>query len=174
MAIWRQPPTGLHYADCIWLERSTVECGSDPCGQPAHPSGQDFDAILIFLGTNDYNRGILIGEWFHETLSRHRSPGKPAAEQVLKNATHVHERDFQGPHQHRSESVKKTFRKQVVLLTPTHRGYAKFGATTSSRMRTTLTTSVNTSTPTSMQSKGETSGRFRLSTSMPSAASSRR
>ena len=28
--------------------------------------GDDFDAILIFIGTNDYNAGVPIGEWFTE------------------------------------------------------------------------------------------------------------
>ena len=28
--------------------------------------GDDFDAILIFMGTNDYNAGVPIGEWFTE------------------------------------------------------------------------------------------------------------
>ena len=29
--------------------------------------GQDVDAILVFIGTNDYNAAIPIGEWFVET-----------------------------------------------------------------------------------------------------------
>ena len=51
--------------------------------------GQDVDAILVFIGTNDYNAAIPIGEWFVETedsveaavhapratvLRRHRTP----------------------------------------------------------------------------------------------------
>ena len=30
--------------------------------------GDDFDAILIFMGTNDYNNGVPIGEWYTETF----------------------------------------------------------------------------------------------------------
>ena len=26
--------------------------------------GDDFDAILIFMGTNDYNNGVPVGEWY--------------------------------------------------------------------------------------------------------------
>ena len=28
--------------------------------------GDGFDAIMIFVGTNDYNAGVRIGEWFSE------------------------------------------------------------------------------------------------------------
>ena len=30
--------------------------------------GDDFDAILIFMGTNDYNNGVPIGVWYTETF----------------------------------------------------------------------------------------------------------
>ena len=30
--------------------------------------GNDFDAIMVFIGTNDYNAGVPIGEWFTATL----------------------------------------------------------------------------------------------------------
>ena len=30
--------------------------------------GDDFDAILIFMGTNDYNNGVPVGEWYTETF----------------------------------------------------------------------------------------------------------
>ena len=29
--------------------------------------GDNFDAILIFMGTNDYNNGVPIGDWYTET-----------------------------------------------------------------------------------------------------------
>ena len=93
--------------------------------------GQDFDAILIFLGTNDYNRGIPSGEWFRETLEPVTAArGKPAAEQVLKKREPMFTNEtFKGRINIALNLVKKTFpEKQVVLLTPIHRGYAKFGA----------------------------------------------
>ena len=30
--------------------------------------GDDFDAILIFIGTNDFNNGVPVGEWYTETF----------------------------------------------------------------------------------------------------------
>ena len=29
--------------------------------------GDDFDAILIFIGTNDYNAGVPVGQWYTES-----------------------------------------------------------------------------------------------------------
>lgn len=42
--------------------------------------GDDFDAILIFMGTNDFNNGVPVGEWYTETfdsvkVARHK-PGE--------------------------------------------------------------------------------------------------
>ena len=34
--------------------------------------GNDFDAILIFMGTNDYNNGVPIGDWYTETFDSPR------------------------------------------------------------------------------------------------------
>lgn len=30
--------------------------------------GNDFDAILIFMGTNDYNHAVPLGQWFDEQM----------------------------------------------------------------------------------------------------------
>ena len=38
--------------------------------------GDDVDAIMIFLGTNDYNAGVPIGEWFTETVEKTVANGK--------------------------------------------------------------------------------------------------
>ena len=36
----------------------------------------EFDAIMIFVGTNDYNAGVPIGEWFTESKEVVNSDGK--------------------------------------------------------------------------------------------------
>ena len=88
--------------------------------------GNDFDAILIFIGTNDYNAAIPIGEWYtvsedsvevalhkqKETLlRRHRTPS------MNKNT-------YRGRINIALQKVKQMFPdKQVVLLTPIHRGF---------------------------------------------------
>ena len=40
--------------------------------------GDDFDAILIFMGTNDYNNGVPIGEWYTETFDSVRVASSPS------------------------------------------------------------------------------------------------
>ena len=86
--------------------------------------GNDFDAILIFIGTNDYNAGVPIGEWFterpekveagihelkHPVDRRHRYP-------VMCDST------YRGRINKALDYVKRQFpTKQIVLLTPIHR-----------------------------------------------------
>jgi lysophospholipase L1-like esterase len=91
----------------------------------------EVDAILIFIGTNDYNTGIPIGEWFvekdeqvmagiHEAKRlvnrRHRYP-------VMADST------YRGRINKALDYVKRSYpSKQIVLLTPIHR--AEFYANT--------------------------------------------
>lgn len=86
--------------------------------------GDDFDAILIFIGTNDYNAGVPIGEWFterpekvmagiheqkHLVDRKHRYP-------VMSDST------YRGRINKALDYVKRTFpKKQIVLMTPIHR-----------------------------------------------------
>ena len=86
--------------------------------------GDDFDAILIFMGTNDYNAGVPIGEWFteadeqvmagihepkHMVDRKHRYP-------VMSDST------YRGRINQALDYVKRTFpKKQIVLMTPIHR-----------------------------------------------------
>lgn len=92
--------------------------------------GEDVDAIIVFLGTNDYNGDLPLGCWFTE---------KPEQVQRGKGG-----KEFQDVRMHRSLSMDpSTVRgrinvamkhlkelyptKQLILLTPLHRGYAFFG-----------------------------------------------
>ena len=86
--------------------------------------GDSVDAILIFIGTNDYNAGVPIGEWFEEKEEqvmagihepkhlvdrRHRYP-------VMSDST------YRGRINQALDCVKQMYpRKQIVLLTPIHR-----------------------------------------------------
>jgi lysophospholipase L1-like esterase len=86
--------------------------------------GDSVDAILIFIGTNDYNAGVPIGEWFTERSEkvmagihepkhlvdrRHRYP-------VMSDST------YRGRINKALDCVKRMYpRKQIVLLTPIHR-----------------------------------------------------
>ena len=88
----------------------------------------EFDAILVFCGTNDFNASIPLGEWYdEETLEvnkngtvvslRHRIP-------VMSDTT------FCGRINIMMDYLRTTYpTKQVILITPIHRGYARFGET---------------------------------------------
>jgi len=86
--------------------------------------GDSVDAILIFIGTNDYNAGVPIGEWFvekdeqvmagiheqkHLVNRKHRYP-------VMSDST------YRGRINKAMDYVKRMYpTKQIVLLTPIHR-----------------------------------------------------
>lgn len=86
--------------------------------------GDSVDAILILMGTNDYNSGVPIGEWFterdeqvmagiheqkHLVDRRHRYP-------VMSDST------YRGSINMALDYVKRLYpTKQIVLLTPIHR-----------------------------------------------------
>ena len=88
--------------------------------------GDDVDAILIFIGTNDYNHAVPIGKWYDEVdtlvdvavgkprATVHRKMRKP----VMDNTT------YRGRINIAMSKLKDTYpTKQIVLLTPIHRAY---------------------------------------------------
>lgn len=96
--------------------------------------GQDVDAVIIFMGTNDFNAGVPTGRFFSEKRE------ETEASTGMKNG------DLRQMRLHRSfvmdgstlagrinialSRLKDTYPdKQIVLLTPVHRGYARFGDT---------------------------------------------
>ena len=88
----------------------------------------DIDAIIIFLGTNDYNSGVPIGEWFTEETHKTNFNGKEVKRKrrslVLDNST------FRGRINYALDSLKRMYpTKQIVLMTPIHRGPAQFSDT---------------------------------------------
>ncbi|MBQ8047962.1 MAG: SGNH/GDSL hydrolase family protein [Prevotella sp.] len=92
--------------------------------------GQDLDAILIFMGTNDFNDGIPLGRWFDEQEERvFAATGKPQKEVERKRRMpNKNPGTLCGRINIAMEQLKKCYpEKQIVLLTPIHRGYAFFG-----------------------------------------------
>ena len=92
--------------------------------------GDGFDAIIIFMGTNDFMADVPIGEWYSQTLETTTSAmGFPAREfrwmaktPVMDNST------LKGRINIAVSTLKRMFPdKQVVILTPIHRAYATFG-----------------------------------------------
>lgn len=92
--------------------------------------GQNVDAILILMGTNDFNDGVPIGHWYdekdtlvyaatgqpQELVSRHyRTPNTDVT--TLCGRINIAMRQL--------KTLYPT--QQIILLTPIHRGYAYFG-----------------------------------------------
>ena len=88
--------------------------------------GDDFDAIMIFVGTNDYNAGVPIGEWFTEETVMVNANGREV-ERVRRSPV-MDQKTYRGKINHVLDKLKRMYpTKQIVLLTPIHRAYAKFG-----------------------------------------------
>lgn len=88
--------------------------------------GQGVDAILVFAGTNDYNAGVPLGEWFSYDTQEADYNGK-----MIETPHRVPSFDpgtFRGRVNITLRHLKTNFPdKQIILLTPLHRGFAKFG-----------------------------------------------
>lgn len=90
--------------------------------------GTDLDAIFIFAGTNDYNHSIPIGNFFSETTKETNHNGKTVTRKYrvpIENDT-----TFSGRVNKAMALLKTKFpNQQIVILTPIHRGFAKFSDT---------------------------------------------
>ena len=84
--------------------------------------GQDVDAILIFIGTNDFNASIPLGEWYTEETATVNRDGIPT---ILRHRVRVLEGETVRARINRFMTfLKKTYpTKQIILLTPIHRAY---------------------------------------------------
>lgn len=84
--------------------------------------GQDVDAILIFIGTNDFNSSIPPGEWFREETAYVNRDGQMT---VLKHRVPV----MEGITTRSQINIFMSYlkhnypTKQIILLTPIHRAY---------------------------------------------------
>ena len=92
--------------------------------------GQDVDVIMIFVGTNDYNANVPLGEWFtEEVVSVEVSGPKGAKSGVMaerKKRTLVMDKNtVRGRINIAMSQLKREYpTKQIILLTPIHRGLA--------------------------------------------------
>ena len=94
--------------------------------------GDDIDAILILMGTNDFNSGVPIGEWFtEEYVQVEAANGEPKSMQTRRHRTpNLDQSTFKGRINMALDSLKNMYpHQQIILMTPLHRGYAKFGET---------------------------------------------
>lgn len=86
----------------------------------------DPDAIIIFAGTNDYNAGIPLGEWY--TYSYEETTVKGGGKEVWKKRTaDMNPHTFRGRINEAMSYLKHHFpEKQIILMTPIHRAQARF------------------------------------------------
>ena len=88
--------------------------------------GNDVDAILIFAGTNDYNHNTPLGQFFSETTKQTNHNGVVVARKyrtpIMDDTT------FCGRINKVMAYLKANYpQQQIIIMTPIHRGYAKFG-----------------------------------------------
>ncbi|MBQ3634229.1 MAG: SGNH/GDSL hydrolase family protein [Bacteroidales bacterium] len=93
--------------------------------------GDDFDAIIVFVGTNDFNGATPIGEWWtytEDTVSYARH-AKVQRELRRQRRPSMDKSTYRGCINIAIDKLKRMYpTKQIVLLTPLHRGYATFSA----------------------------------------------
>ena len=91
----------------------------------------NIDAIFVFFGTNDFNGGVPIGDWFTETTEDvviNSSTGATATRKKRNFTTGSS--TFKARLNTGLSAIKNQYPKaQVILMTPIHRAYATFGAT---------------------------------------------
>lgn len=92
--------------------------------------GDEVDAILVFLGTNDFNHGVPVGEWYTEQEEQVMAArGEPKKLVTRKRRTLImSDETYKGRINIGIQHLKKLFPdKQIILLTPLHRSFADFG-----------------------------------------------
>lgn len=89
-------------------------------------TGTDPDAIIIFAGTNDYNAGIPLGEWY--TYSYKETTVKGGEKEIRrKRIADMNQNTFRGRINEAMSYLKHNFpEKQIILMTPIHRAQARF------------------------------------------------
>ncbi|MCR5751343.1 MAG: beta-galactosidase [Kiritimatiellae bacterium] len=88
----------------------------------------DLDAVFVFLGTNDFNEGVPLGEFFYE---KDETTNRNGRSMVLRRRYLNYSSDtFKGRVNFALGRLKTEFpRSQIVLLTPIHRAFAAFSPT---------------------------------------------
>ena len=88
--------------------------------------GNDVDAILIFTGSNDYNGGVPIGEWWSVTNEVANYNGTDKT--MPRRYPNFDPDTMRGRINATMRYLKTNWPDaQIVLMTPIHRAFAKFG-----------------------------------------------
>ncbi len=91
--------------------------------------GEEVDAILVFIGTNDYNHGVPVGEWYTETEEQVMFARGEVEKMVTrkKRTPVMSDETYKGRINSGITCLKQLFPdKQIILLTPLHRSFARF------------------------------------------------
>jgi lysophospholipase L1-like esterase len=87
--------------------------------------GSNIDAILIFAGTNDYNHNTPIGDFFAETTKETNHNGTVVTRKYRTPV--MNDTSYCGRINKVMDYLKTNYpQQQIVIMTPIHRGYAKF------------------------------------------------
>ena len=91
---------------------------------------QEVDAIMIFVGTNDYNKNVPLGEWYSEEIvdvevSGPKGTSSGVMTQRKKRTLIMDKGTLRGRINIAMSQLKSIYpTKQIILLTPIHRGDA--------------------------------------------------
>ncbi len=84
------------------------------------------DVVFVFAGTNDYNSNVPLGEWFSVSEEKVNRNGRDVV--VKKRTMSMDAKTLRGRINGAMAYLRESFPDaRIVLLTPIHRGYAKFG-----------------------------------------------
>lgn len=101
-------------------------------GLLAAEHGDSVDAVVVFIGTNDFNAGVPLGRWYDEaegtvTAAVH---GEKKQYRRMRRIYSIDGNTLKGRINIALQKLKTLFPdKQIVLLTPIHRAAAAFGDT---------------------------------------------
>lgn len=92
----------------------------------------DIDAIILFAGTNDYNGGLSMGEWYTPPVDRNVVVGYDGDKELYatrkKREFNIDTSTFKGSINAVMQKLRKYYpTKQVIIMTPLHRSYANYG-----------------------------------------------
>lgn len=138
---------GVNQGECFWnyLEEK-IGCISYSFGKSGelvrgllpqvdamvNECGEDIDAIVIFAGTNDYNGGLPIGEWYTPPVDQKVIVGyegeKPLYAIRKRREFNMDINTFKGSINALLSKVREYYpTKQIIVMTPLHRAYANYG-----------------------------------------------
>ena len=95
--------------------------------------GDKLDAVVLFAGTNDYNDGVPMGNWYTEPADREVIVGygddnTPIYATRKRREFNTDTSTFRGSINAVMKRVKSYYpTKQIIIMTPLHRAYANFG-----------------------------------------------